>query len=158
MAGLWTAFIGVLGTLAGVSLTYWFQRKGQHTERLRQERMLRYGDFAVAIMEYRRTQMDRWRDWGDETGERSQERFHDLFRTRSAAWGAYYRVRLISDSPPVVTSAKEALDLVTAIKQVRDAAELEALSERCREAVAHFTDIAAPEIQGRSQTGPDAVG
>jgi hypothetical protein len=116
MAQQWTALIGVLGTLVGASATYWFQRRSLHSERLRQERILRYGDFAVAIMEYRRTQMDRWRNWGDSSDDAAQERFHDLFRTRSAAWGAYYRVRLISDRPSVVLSAKEALDLVTSIK------------------------------------------
>jgi hypothetical protein len=139
----WVAVIGVVGTLGGVISSYWLQRKSVVSERLRQERIAAYGDFAGTLMDYRRTQLDRRR--ARREGESEDVPRQEVYRTRSAAWGAYYRVRLVTGDEAVLRQARVALDLASSIMRV-SSDEVEAAADGCRDAVAAFTDIARPDI------------
>jgi hypothetical protein len=143
MGEQWVATIGVLGTLGGVVSTYWLQRKSLLNERLRRERIAAYGDFAGALMDYRRTQLDRRR--ARREGESEEAARQEQYRSRSAAWGAYYRIRLLTGEPAVLAQAKVALDLASSIMKV-PSEDVEAAADGCRDAVAAFADIARPDI------------
>src|SRR5215510_14984299 len=67
MSAVLATIIAVLGTLAGSTTGYIFQRRiserseiTAREERLRQDRLDAYSAFAAAVMDLRRVQYDRW--------------------------------------------------------------------------------------------------
>ena len=121
------ALVGFLSASLGVVLTSWFQRRNAEraerqakVERMRQDRMAVYSEYAGAIIELRRAQLDKWFNREDD------QRRADARRARAAAWHQYYRVRLIADDPPIVESAKEAIDAASSLD---DAASRQVLNE-----------------------------
>lgn len=77
--------------------------RADQLERLRQDRIQAYSDFAGALIEYRRMQLTRWFTDHDKTAAQD-----DVWRVReesrlrrAAALDRYYRVRLLADSEAI---------------------------------------------------------
>jgi len=142
------AIIGVVGVLAGTVvgavLTQRLQRRTAAEAHLHQERLTAYSAFATAMMEYRRGQTDRAfkRSRGDvaELGD-------ELFPARSAAWSAYYRVRLLAGDETIIKAAEVARDVAGEQPKTIDEAERERLSRDCRVAVTKILDVARLDIK-----------
>lgn len=111
-----TGLFAVFGTLLGVLATYWVQKstvKQQEDlareERLRQDRVGAYTEFAGALTSYRRGRMDRFYARRGENGLDPEAIRHETYRLRSKAQEAEFRVQLLAPSQELIELAQEAL-------------------------------------------------
>lgn len=143
--------IGLIGTLAGVvigsALTFVFGRRNAISERMHESRIDAYKSFAVAVMELRRALVNRWFVEQGNPGTTGD----DVYPIRSAAWSAYYVVQLVSQKKAITQKAKEALDLISDLKEVPDQASLNSLAEAGRAAVSAFVDAARADIAAKTR-------
>lgn len=104
-------------------------------ERLRQDRIEAYSDFAGALIEYRRTQLERWfRDYDGTAVEADVRRAREESRMRrAAALDRYYRVTLLAGSQTVKNAAEEALNCTHAIHEAKTREAADALADRVRD-------------------------
>jgi hypothetical protein len=162
MADLTSSWIAVAGTIAGTLVGagggYLSQRanarrteRAAQSEHLRQERMTIYSAFAGAVMEYRRAQLDRWKNRGQ---PEDRDRANEVYRTRSKAWHEYYRVRMITSTKEIDGQAYDALRLATRLKDAASDDDLNKLGEDCRRSVLRFSDIAAREVNPDVASSP----
>lgn len=104
-------------------------------ERLRQDRLTIYGDFAGALMRYRHTQLARWHAEHDgrsteirtgepQTDQKIAEIKQDARSQRATAWDHFYRVQLVADDGEIVDQARAALDEARAISDGGSAKEV----------------------------------
>jgi hypothetical protein len=148
MEVLWGAVIGAIGaltgTIVGAALTQRLQRGTAAYTQLRGERLTAYSAFAAALMEYRRVQTER-------AFQRSQrhaaELGGELFPARSAAWAAYYRVRLLAGDKQIVDTAEVALQAAGAQPETTNEDEREKLAQACRVAVQDFLAASQRDIE-----------
>jgi hypothetical protein len=141
------ATTGLLGGLAGVLLggflTYVLDRRNAVSMRLHESRIEAYKLFASCAMDYRRAVMDQWFE-----DHRLQDLTEDddVHRARSAAWSAYYGVRLVTGDPQLGKMGRHVLDRITDLKDVEHREELNRLGEVCRDEVDSFVDKARRDV------------
>jgi hypothetical protein len=149
-----TTLAAVTGTLLGVVVTQLFHgrnakkdRQFTIAERLRQDRITAYAEFARSVMEFRSSQYRRWRQRNtDHADERYEDARYDSHQRRALAWQALYRVRLVADEESLVALGHTAMELATRIDEARDIEELRDIGGRTRSAVEDFMARAAAQI------------
>jgi hypothetical protein len=109
-------------------------REGQR-ERLRQDRIQAYSDFAGALIEYRRAQLARWfLDHDDAADPADVHRTRDESRVRRAvALDRYYRVTLLAGSQTVKKAADQALQHTHRIHDADTREAADALADSVRD-------------------------
>jgi len=143
--------IAVCGTIAGISIGYLFQRRGSQldyeaglSERRRAERLEACGSFAAAVVESRRAQYDRWyRRQEDPEKMTPIEARNQSYCTRTATWGAFYRLRLITADTELTRLAWLAVDEAAHIHLAETETELHERGERVRDLLEQFVATAA---------------
>ncbi len=150
-----SALIAVFGTLAGVVVTNTAQNKRAQRaeevalrERLRQERITAYAEFARAVMEFRSSQYRRWRKRQAEPDDEPYEAVrYESHQRRAQAWHALYRVRLVAgEARDLVELGTIAMDLATRIDEAAGVEELRSVGGRTRSAVEEFIDRASVQV------------
>ncbi|WP_125502964.1 MULTISPECIES: hypothetical protein [unclassified Streptomyces] len=150
-----SALIAVFGTLAGVVVTNTAQNKRAQRaeevalrERLRQERITAYAEFARAVMEFRSSQYRRWRKRQAEPDDEPYEAVrYESHQQRAQAWHALYRVRLVAgEARDLVELGTIAMDLATRIDEAAGVEELRSVGGRTRSAVEEFIDRASVQV------------
>ncbi|MGW4907123.1 hypothetical protein [Streptomyces sp. NPDC004270] len=148
------ALIAVAGTLLGVVVTNRQQNRRADrsektvvAERLRQERITAYAEFARMVMEFRSSQYQRWRLRQTEYDSPSYEAArYESQQRRAQAWYALYRVRLVAGQRELVDLGNTAMTLATRIDEASDLEELRDIGSMTRIAVEEFIDAASPQI------------
>ncbi|MEV7784436.1 hypothetical protein AB0O72_03420 [Streptomyces sp. NPDC088106] len=151
---LLTTLVAVSGTVLGVVVTQTFHGRNAKqaqrftiAERLRQDRITAYAEFARSVMEFRSSQYRRWRQRNTgHANERYEEARYDSHQRRALAWQALYRVRLVADEGSLVALGSAAMDLATQIDEAGDIDELREIGSKTRLAVEEFIDRAAKQI------------
>ena len=145
--------IAVAGSLFGVVLggvlTYLFTRRAQVSKALHDSRISAFARFAAAVMDYRRSLMERWYvEGGAEATATATDGVHE---TRSVAWAALFEVQLLARSARIGPLARAAIDATSEIKNAGDRAQLAARADESRDRVEVFIDAARDDIAaGRS--------
>ncbi|MFD3582286.1 hypothetical protein [Streptomyces sp. NPDC058683] len=148
------ALVAVAGTLLGVVVTNRQQNRradrSERTavaERLRQERITAYAEFARMVMEFRSSQYQRWRLRQTEYDSPSyEEARYESQQRRAQAWYALYRVRLVAGERELVELGQTAMTLATRIDEASDLEELRNIGSMTRIAVEEFIDAASPQV------------
>lgn len=148
-----TALIAVAGTLLGSLVTHWFQRSAaertaQHAflERLRQDRLNAYNDFASTAMDYRHHQNDRWHlirnDPASDTSLRSA-----AYSKRAALRTELLRVRMLTDDARLHQLGAEAIEAIRDIHKAESPEAREELSVKATAVIESFVQHAATGVQ-----------
>ncbi|MEU6391170.1 hypothetical protein [Streptomyces sp. NPDC046939] len=149
------ALIAVLGTLLGSVVTHWFQARATmrgaelaRAEQLRQERIASYSAYAGALLDYRRSQNDRWFRAHEQPGSPAAEaaRFAS-YEARIAARQALTRVHLVCDVPRLRQLADAAFEFANCLHEAVDEEDRDRRSKRCSDALSAFVAAAAPSVQ-----------
>jgi hypothetical protein len=128
---------GIAGLIGGFLTQFVYARRlaeeahrATQLERLRQDRIQSYSDFAGSLIEYRRAQLARWfaeRDGRASEGDaRARE---EAWVRRAAALDRYYRVVLLADSAAITAAAKQALDCAHEVSEAASRQEADARAE-----------------------------
>jgi hypothetical protein len=134
----------LIGVLLGGVLSYFFAKRSQVSKALHEARIIAFARFAAAIMEYRRSLMERW---FIELGEQAQATSaDDVYQTRSAAWGAMFEVQLLARKSMIGDFARTALDITSEIKDAADHSALTTQADASRESVQAFINAARTEV------------
>lgn len=145
-------WIGVLGTLIGVvvggMLTFVFTRRNQISKALHESRIASFSKFGAAVMEYRRTLMDRW---FSEAGLSASMDNDSVYKARSAAWAALFEVQLVARAESLRDLATAAVDATASIKDAGDRDELAARADDSRRHVNDFIRAARGEVVAGSR-------
>lgn len=155
MDGVLSTLIAVIGTLLGVGVTHLFQRRASARDKvfaaqqqLRSDRMAVYSDFAGALTEYRRGQLDRWhRKSEDPDSSACFEARTEAYRLRGVALHAMFRVQLIASGQTLVDAARDAYAHASNLHKASDKTELSTLGTQAREALEHFITLASSDVQ-----------
>ncbi|MFB7373136.1 hypothetical protein ACFC0D_25185 [Streptomyces sp. NPDC056222] len=150
-----TALIAVVGTLLGVVATHWFQGRATErtailarTEQLRQERIAAYSAFAGAIVDYRRSQNDRWfRAAQDAGSEEAEESRYASYRQRTATRQALFRVQLVCDDADTRQLAESAFEMTNCMHEATGEEDRAHRSHRAKEILDQFIAAAAPGVR-----------
>jgi len=156
---LLASLIAVAGTLLGSTTTYLFQRHSAgraegfaREERLRQERMATYSEFAGALTAHRRAVVNLWfRRQEDPEGPEYRAARAECDQLGAALDHARFRVQLIAGHPGLMALANAAHQPVSAVNRAVDKAELMECENRSRDAVGAFVAAAAAQVLGRSR-------
>jgi hypothetical protein len=148
--------IAVLGTLAGTTIGYVFQRRiSEHNEittrqeRLRQERLVACSAFAGAVMDLRRAQYDRWYRRQEHPQHMDPEDVRtESYRLRSVAWSAFYRFRLTTTDPELTQLGWTAVESAAHVANATDEADVRTRGEQARELLEKFVTAAAKQLDG----------
>ncbi|MET9376551.1 hypothetical protein ACFYV5_25610 [Streptomyces sp. NPDC003035] len=150
-----TALIAVAGTLLGVIATHWFQGRAAErtavlarTEQLRQERIAAYSAFAGAVVDFRRSQHDRWFSAAQDPGsERAEAARFASYHHRTAASQALFRVQLVCDAPDTRQLAESAFQITSCMHEAADEEERALRSRQAKGALDGFIAAAAPGVR-----------
>ncbi|SFN72766.1 Uncharacterised protein [Nocardia asteroides] len=157
--GVVTALIAVVGTLLGAAFTHYFQRvnadrmlRQSRDDRLRQDLLSAYHDFASAVIDYRHHQIKRWHQLSQNPGAEQQLR-HEAYDMRAAANTQLLRIRLLNGDERIVRLAGEAIDAARSIQRVGvdpgTAEDHELRHRAARSAIDEFVRCAADTVQHR---------
>jgi type II secretory pathway pseudopilin PulG len=146
--------IAVLGTLLGVGLTYLFQQRGTsrserlaRAERLRQERLDAYCGYAGALVNYRRSLMDRWFcDYEQRPADQGRQAREASYQLRSEAQEALFRVRMLTAEPDIARLAESALEQLDDLHHAEDRPEFDHRREITRDLINTFLTTARPIV------------
>ncbi|NYE38007.1 hypothetical protein F4692_003152 [Nocardioides cavernae] len=145
-----------MGTLAGASLTFLFQRinasraeEAARAERLRERRIAAYASFAEKLMEWRRTQVIRSSiplqsvqpSIPEVDAVKDENR-----RARAAAWTAFYQVKLVVDDSDLDDLARAALEATRNMKRAKTKRDINAAGDEVRARLEGFLIPAAAQI------------
>ncbi|MGX1806561.1 hypothetical protein ACWIGI_12660 [Nocardia sp. NPDC055321] len=141
--------IAVVGTLLGSCTTYWFQRRTAaraevlaRSERLRQERLAAYSEYAGALSDLRRGQVTLWlrkRDSRD-----TPAAYAEADRLGSVAHAAKLRLELVAARPEPLVDA--AFTKVQDLLNADDPADLRQRENAFEAAVSAFVQDAAVRL------------
>jgi hypothetical protein len=159
MAVIWAAVIAVLGTLGGVTATYYFQSRASQRsetiareERWRQERLAACSAFAGAVMDFRGAQHERV--LGSLSGRARADRSVGIVESsclRSIAWSSYYRFKLTSPGEGLCRLAEQVVEETADLSDAEDEADLKRRSEQARRRLQEFSSAAASDLAGTTQ-------
>ncbi|MFF8645179.1 hypothetical protein [Streptomyces sp. NPDC015345] len=146
----------MLGTLLGAGITHSFQRRAierteefTRGEKLRQERIDAYSAYAGALVNYRRTLIDRWFSRHENrtpAGQDSEESRFRSYEMRSQAQEALFRVQLLTSDEALVRQAWEALDTVAEVHRTDDRDDLAERRRASRDAINSFVAAARRHV------------
>ncbi|GAA3108978.1 hypothetical protein [Streptosporangium carneum] len=151
------SLIAVLGTLLGSFSTYLFQRQTAvraeaiaREERLRQERLAAYSEFAAAVTDLKRAVVTVWLRRSD-PAELTQARV-EADRLGALAETARFRLHLVSGRPePLADAAFAHMD---ALRDAVDQTELRTREAEFEAAVSAFVTAAAKRLAVPQRTTP----
>ncbi|AZM57708.1 hypothetical protein DMA15_15940 [Streptomyces sp. WAC 01529] len=153
MEAVAASVIAVLGTLLGAGVTHSFQRRAierteefTRGEKLRQERIDAYCAYAGALVNYRRTLIDRWFSRHENRTEDGEEARFRSYETRSEAQEALFRVQLLTDDDELVRLAWETLDDVSEVHRTDDRDDLAERRRISRDAINTFVATAKRHV------------
>lgn len=138
----------LLGVVVGGSLE-WMRDARARRAAERDRRFAVYSDFAGAIAEYRRAELNRRMQFG--AGAEGTDADTLVYEARAAARRERYRVEMLTEGTELAALAERAIDYVEALKDADDR-ELEHFRARSTEAIEAFVDEVAREL-GRA-SGP----
>ncbi|MEV8631820.1 hypothetical protein AB0395_09200 [Streptosporangium sp. NPDC051023] len=149
MSAVLGSLIAVLGTLLGSLSTYLFQQRTAaraervaREERLRQERLTAYSEFAAAVSELKRAVVTAWLRRSDQAG--LAQALAEADRLGALAEAARFRLLLVSGQPePLADAAFAHMD---ALRDATDRAELKTREAEFEAAVAAFVTAAAKSL------------
>ncbi|WP_369244380.1 hypothetical protein [Streptomyces sp. R41] len=155
MDTLVAAGLAIFGTLAGAVANHFLQSRVAHraelfarSERLRQDRMLAYSDFAKAIMTYRRAEFARWEQRHANSPEPVLiEARSEAHRNRAVAWHAMFQLQLLADDPGLSSLANRLLDLTSDLHRALDEEDLQRRGSLIREELARLMGMAATGLR-----------
>ncbi|MGK5632799.1 hypothetical protein [Streptomyces sp. URMC 123] len=151
MEAVAASVIAVLGTLLGAGVTHVFQRRAMHRterftrdEKLRQERLDAYSGYAGALVDYRRSLMERWLERheavpfdDDEPALRARS-----YALRTRAEEALFRLQMITDDEELIRCSRDVLRCVGEIHKARDRAEWDIRRTSAKTAIHDFVAAA----------------
>ncbi|MER6188082.1 hypothetical protein [Streptomyces sp. NPDC001652] len=149
-----TGLVAVFATLAGSTLTFFFQRhiarqaeRFTRDQQLWHERVASYSAFAAAVTDFRRSQNDRWHlEQADPTSPQFITAREESYQRRADATTALCRVRLICGDSVLSQLAQEALDATTEIHVAQDEQDRARRGEKARLALDRFLSDASPRV------------
>ncbi|MFD9407957.1 hypothetical protein ACFWBN_13215 [Streptomyces sp. NPDC059989] len=155
METLAAAGLAIFGTLAGAVAHHLLQSRVAHraevfarSERLRQDRMVAYGDFAKAIMSYRRAEFVRWEQLRAHSPEPDvREARSEAHLCRTVAWHAMFRLQLLADDPGLISLANRLLDITSDLHHAEDGEDLQRRGSLVREELARLMGMAADGLR-----------
>ena len=167
MAGVLASVIAVVGTLAGTSIGYIFQRRitrrteaAARDDRLRQERLAACSAFAGAVTDLRRVQYDRWHRLHGRLqhlqNEGGEDPRYESYRMRSVAWSAFYRFRLTNADHELSALGWSAADEAAHVARAEDEADLRERGERARDLLEEFVTKASRHFDVPQPAAPAA--
>ena len=147
------AAVAVVGTLLGVLLQHRFQRQNvieagevARLEKLRQERLLACAEYAGALAQYRRGQIDRWYARYQRDGSSVPEHDHEVRRQRDIAQQALFRLQLLSDSEEIVRQAESLFVSMNGFKPASSRHEVEAVRDSTHARIREFVCAAGRDL------------
>jgi hypothetical protein len=155
MESLIAAAIAILGTLAGSVVNHMLQSRSTvrteayaRAERLREQRLAAYGDFARVIMEYRRAEFVRWDRANQQRPESAlQEARTESYRLRGEAWYALYRIGFLSDDSRLVEAAEVLVGRTAELHHAVTEEDLRARGARVREELRRFVELGSGQVR-----------
>ncbi|MEV6334123.1 hypothetical protein AB0M12_05320 [Nocardia vinacea] len=118
-----TALIAIAGTLLGAAVTHYFQRvnadrtmRQNFVERLRQDRLTAYHDFANAVVEYRHHQIKRWHQLKQDPDAEANTR-SEAYDKKVVANSQLLRIKLLTSDERLIQLANEAIEASLAIQR-----------------------------------------
>jgi hypothetical protein len=155
MTSVVSAIIAVVGTLLGATATYVFQRidanqkdHSAHTERLRQERLAVYTEFAAAATDLRRAAHDRWhRHREDPDGPAFTAARDHYYKVYAVAQNVQLKLRLLTDDTDVVEVAHQAWERATEIIDTDKEQERKWKGEQAKQALDKFILVASERLR-----------
>ncbi|MFR9752586.1 hypothetical protein ACL02S_16330 [Nocardia sp. 004] len=152
-----TALIAIAGTLLGAAVTHYFQRvnadrtmRQNFAERLRQDRLTAYHDFANAVVEYRHYQIKRWHRLNQDPGAEANTR-SEAYDKKAVAQSQLLRIKLLTSDERLTQLADEAIESSRAIQRGRvaptTAEEHRARYEQATAAIDAFVRHAGNDVQ-----------
>jgi hypothetical protein len=138
----------LLGVAVGGALE-WMRDARTRRAGERERRFGVYSDFAGAIAEYRRAELNRRMRFGAGAEDTAADAL--VYETRAAARRERYRVEMLTGRSLLASLAAEAIDRVEALKDAADA-DLKRDRRRSTEAIEAFIEEVARELgpSGRS--------
>ena len=149
------AVIAVVGTLLGSVTTYAFQRRTAdragtvaHNERLRQERLAAFTEFARSVTDLRRIAYDRWHRSREDRASQEYRTVHDeYYRIYTIARNAEIKIRLLTNDAALATLVDQAVERATEIKDAGSEQERAARGERAKQALDAFVSAAFDKLR-----------
>lgn len=156
-----TALIAVAGTLLGAAFTHYFQRvnadrtlRQNLVERLRQDRLTAYHDFATAVIEYRHHQIKRWHRLKQDPDAEAHTR-SEAYDKKAAASSQLLKIKLLTSDEQLLQLADQAINASLAIQRggvsPGTAEEHETRYLQARAAIDAFVRYAGNDVQNRSR-------
>lgn len=139
---------GLIGAALGSFLSYFFARRAQVSKALHDSRIAAFARFSAAIMEYRRSLMERW---FVDNGAQPRPTAADVYQTRSTAWAAMFEVCLLAGSPSLGGLARAAVDTTTEIKNASDHSSMVTQSTAAKVSIDTFVQAARADISADSR-------
>lgn len=154
MNPVFTSLVAVVGTLAGATLTFLFQRhlvrqseRFARGQQLWQEKAAAYTTLIASLTDFRRSQNDRWHVERDDPASvdfvRARE---ESYQRRADATAAVCRVRLVCGDPALGQLAQEALDAAVDVHPARSERDRAERGRAARLALEEFLTTAASQI------------
>lgn len=150
---MWPTLIAVVGTLAGATLTFFFQtslatraRDAAAGERLRIERLDSVAELGTALVAYRHSQLARQRHRLREPLP-SSPLAEEVRLRRGDAWSAYFKVELLTSDSSVLEAAAESMQKIRALKNLGDLEQLDVDAEKARLSIHHVMRLARDRLR-----------
>ncbi|MCU7826602.1 hypothetical protein [Kitasatospora sp. DSM 101779] len=156
MDTVFAGLVAVLGTLVGSVSTHLFQRRtarraetAARTERLRQERLAAYSEFAAAANELKRGLITAWFRRRDEPRDEAAHRAAQTEADRLGALAetARFRLHLVADDPGVNRLAATVLGATAGLHRAADRQQIIRLEREFEAAVDAFLAAAARQVR-----------
>lgn len=161
MTAVLIALLGIAGTLAGVALTSRTQQrttaraeKAADRRRLADQRVDAFTAFASDLIDYRRAELHRWHEV-DQERQRGKRLDPDdavsapeARASRSAAWGSFYRLRLLSDDESLLERAEELLRAASGLEHAPDSSQVKDAADGIRKDLGDLADAARRTLVG----------
>lgn len=155
MDSFFAAAIAIFGTLAGSVMNHLLQNRSTskadgfaRAERLREQRLTVYGEFAKVIMEYRRAEFTRWDCAHQQLPEQRQlEARAESHRIRSSAWHSLYQVDFLSDDRRLIEVASMLLEITGDLHHAGDEEDLRVRGGLVREELRHFVEFGSAQVR-----------
>ncbi|MGW5312527.1 hypothetical protein ACWEVD_24960 [Nocardia thailandica] len=161
-----TALIAIAGTLLGAAVTHYFQRvnadrtlRQTFGERLRQDRLIAYHDFANAVIDYRHHQIKRWHLLNQDPDAEANTR-SVAYDKKAIANSQLLRLKLLTSNEQLLRLADEALSASLAIQRggvaPASAVEHQERYQKAAAAIDAFVLCAGRDVQSHSLAGSSA--
>ena len=146
--------LGLFGTALGAALTTWTTRhtadrseRVTREERRREEYRSAVIRFATALLAYRLAEIDHWfaRHGGSSP---EKEAAAETYRTRAAAWNAFYELDFSTDRRDLIPLARHALESAFSIRKADTEGKMTRRSYQTRKDLAALIAAARPAQPG----------